>query len=297
MNRKSYNSVFLISFLFFYLFAAGQGETFVRATVDRSAILIGEPIRLTLEADIPENQPIRFFVIDSIAHFEFLEKSKIDTVNTNTGTKLTQLVRITSFDSGHWVLPSFSLTEKITTDTIPVDVNFNPSPFDASQPYHDIKDIIEVTPVEEVKKTNWWTYIALGVVTLALLLYILLNRKKKPVVQQVAAPPDPYKIALEGLARLQKEKPERKIYYTKLVDVFREYVAAKKGIHSMQKTTDDLSVQLNALNMPKDLFEQLSQTLRLSDYVKFAKFEASPDEDRISFDSIKRSVDYFEQLN
>ena len=43
------------------LFSAAQDKTTVRATVDRSKILIGEPIQLLLEADIPEHEPIRFF--------------------------------------------------------------------------------------------------------------------------------------------------------------------------------------------------------------------------------------------
>ena len=49
---------------------------------------------------------IRFFQLDSLPHFEFLNKQKIDTTNTGTGTVLSQVIRITSFDSGHWVIPS-----------------------------------------------------------------------------------------------------------------------------------------------------------------------------------------------
>ncbi len=47
--------------VFFALSAIGQDKTAVKATVDKSKILIGEPIRLQLEADIPENEAIRFF--------------------------------------------------------------------------------------------------------------------------------------------------------------------------------------------------------------------------------------------
>ena len=74
------------------------------------------------------------------------------------------------------------------------------------------------------------------------------------------------------MEKLVKEKPETKQYYSELVDIFKVYVLAKTGIHSLQNTTDDLVKQLRGLNIPKDQFEQLSQSLRLSDFVKFAKY-------------------------
>ena len=109
-------------------------------------------LQLTLEVDVPENEPIRFFQLDSLPHFEFLNIQEIDTVNTGSGTVLTQVIHITSFDSGHWVIPSLSIGENVATDSIPVDVGF--SPFNPDQPYHDIKEIIEVTPEERKEKIN-----------------------------------------------------------------------------------------------------------------------------------------------
>ncbi|MGZ8517131.1 MAG: hypothetical protein ACXWWD_07270 [Chitinophagaceae bacterium] len=278
--------------LFFVLAVAGQSKTVVKATIDRSQILIGEPIRLTLEADIPEHEAIRFFQTDSIPHFEFLDKQKIDTSNTGSGTVLSQVIQITSWDSGHWVIPSFRLGENVTTDTLPVDVGF--TPFNPGQPYHDVKDIIEVTPKEEKKKIKWW-YIAAGAALLLLVLVLLFRKKKKPVVQAVEQPIDPFKKALEKLEKLQHEKPETKEYYSRLVDIFREYIDAKKGIHSLQTTADELVVKLKALDMPKEQFDDLTQSLRIADFVKFAKFVPSPEEDKKIFTIIYRSIQQIEQ--
>ena len=149
-NNFFYKATITIGALFFVLFVSAQSKTTVKASIDRSGILIGEPIRLTLEADIPEHEPIRFFQPDSIPHFEFLNIEKIDTSNTGSGTVLSQVIHITSWDSGHWVIPSFQLGENIATDTLPVDVGF--SPFNPEQPYHDVKEIIEVNPQEEKQK-------------------------------------------------------------------------------------------------------------------------------------------------
>ena len=71
-NIFFYNTTITIIAVFFTLLAAAQSKTTVKASIDRSQILIGEPIRLTLEADIPEHEAIRFFHTDSIPHFEFL---------------------------------------------------------------------------------------------------------------------------------------------------------------------------------------------------------------------------------
>ena len=291
-NTFFYNIIVTIVAVFSSLFAAAQSKTTAKATVNKSQILIGEPIRLTLEVDVPENEAIRFFQLDSIPHFEFLNKQKIDTANTGRGTILLQVIHITSFDSGHWVIPSLSLGENIFTDSIPVDVGF--SPFNPDQPYHDIKEIIEVKPKEEKQEIQWW-YIAAGAVLLILILVLLFRKKKKPVVEIVQPPVDPYKVAMEELEKLQIEKPAAKQYYSKLVDIFRVYILAKKGIHSLQNTTDDLVVQLSNLNMPKDQFDQISQALRLSDFVKFAKYIPSAEDDKNVFGTIVRTIQQIEQ--
>jgi LPXTG-motif cell wall-anchored protein len=294
MNRNTYNITLLVISVFLSVWAGAQSKTTVKATVDRSSILIGEPIRLTLEADIPQNQPIRFFQLDTLPHFEFLDKQPIDTTDTNTGTFLSQVVRITSFDSGHWVIPQLALYGDLVTDSISIDVGF--TPFDTSKPYNDIKDIIEVKPVEEKKKQEWWYYIVGAALLLILLVVLLLRKKKKPEIKIAAPPPDAYKKAMTELEKLQKEKPDTRNYYSRLVDIFRVYVHDKKGIHSLQKTTDDLVVQLKELNMAKEQFDRLSQALRLSDFVKFAKYEPSKEDDRTVFDSIKGSIDHIEQM-
>lgn len=287
-----YNITFTIVALFFSATSVAQSKTTVKATVDRSQILIGEPISFRLEVDVPEHEAIRFFQIDSLPHFEFLEQLKIDTSNTGSGTILSQVIRITSFDSGHWVIPAMVLGENIATDSIPIDVGF--SPFNPDQPYHDIKEIIEVTPEEKKEKPQWW-YLLAGAVVLIVVLVLIFRKKKKPVVQQVEVPVDPYEEAMTQLEKLQKEKPEAKQYYSRLVDIFRVYVLNKTGIHSLQNTTDDLVSQLRGLKMPKEPFDQLSRSLRLSDFVKFAKFIPSAEDDKNSFDSINGSIHYIEQ--
>lgn len=291
-NNFFYKAVFTIISFFAVVCCASQQTTTLSATVDRSKIVIGEPIRLQLSADIPEHDPIRFFSLDTIPHFEFLSIEKIDTANTGSGTVLSQVVHITSFDSGHWVIPPFVAGE-LSTDSIPVDVGF--SPFNPDQPYHDIKEIIDVEAKKKEKKPTWWFYLA-GAIVVLILVLVFMRKKKKPVAVQAAPPPDPYEVALKQLAALKQEKKDIKEYYSRLVDIFRVYVAEKKGIHSLQATTDDLVIQLKALGLDKPGYDQLAGTLRQSDFVKYAKYVPLAEEDQQAFEVIHRSIQQIEQL-
>jgi len=293
IKRTIYTAIifFLITGLSGY--ANAQSTVSVKASVDKSSILIGEHFVLRLEANIPENEAIRFFDFDTLPHFEFLERQKIDTTNTSTGTILTQVIRMTSFDSGHWVIPRFVLDEKLFTDSIPFDVGFS-TPFDPTQPYHDIKDVIDVQIKEE---QQWWWYIAGGGLLLLTLLLWLLLRKKPVKAKAIEKPVNAFEEAMTEIAKLEKNRPAAKEYYTGLVDIFRLYIARKKGISSLQKTTDDLVAQLKSIGMKNENFEALRRALQLSDFVKFAKYVPTPEDDRMSIDTIKQSIKEIEQVN
>jgi hypothetical protein len=102
---------------------------------------------------------------------------------------------------------------------------------------------------------------------------------------------------MKQLAGLEKNKLEAKELHTRLVDVFRLYVLRKKNIISLQKTTDGLVGQLQYVITEKEYFIQLQQALRLSDYVKFAKYTPSSEDNRGAIESIKNTIRYIEQNN
>lgn len=277
--------LFLLSFFAVQL-AIAQGEATIKASVDKKKILIGESIQLTIEANLSPASVKKIIELDSIEHFEFLEKPVIDSTGKNGGQTIRGVFKITSFDSGHWVIPSFVLSQDVRSDTIPIDVMF--SDFDPNQDYHDIKDILEIKPSKN--KIEWWWYAA-GVALLLGLILLYLQRKKKP--QPVIVPKaviSPYEEAMKQLEQLQRDKPGAKQYHSKLTDIFRLYIFRKKGILSLQKTTDDLIIQLKSLSLTKEQLDKLSQSLRLSDFVKFAKYASSKEDDDNTFNTIKETI-------
>jgi len=282
----------LCFFLFPVLVSNAQNKVTIKLAIDKNKIAIGEQIHLSLEADFPLQEPMRFFTIDSIPHFEILERKKIDTLDYREGIKLSQSLVLTSFDSGHWVIPSFQLPadKPMYTDSAAVDVGF--SPFDPNQDYHDIKDVIDVQ-VQEKKEETWHWYAAASALLIAAIIYFLVRKRKTPTVKIPFV--DAYKDAKQELEKLRKESLSAKLFYTRLVDIFRLYISRRKGIASLQKTTDDLVVQLRSLKLPTEEFNRLAQSLRMSDFVKFAKFEPGESDKSDSFKTIKDFIDNIEK--
>ena len=282
-----------ILFLFSMILAQtiiAQGDASIKASVNKNKILLGEPLVLTIESYFPSGSKIQFEQIDTIAHFEFLDKPVIDSSSENGDIKVIGKYTITSFDSGHWVIPSFTLAKGVKTDTIPIDVVF--SDFNPEQDYHDIKDIIEVKTKKE--GIPWWIY-ATAVAFLLLTVIFLALRKKKPVViakEKIVV--NPYEEAMQQLTDLQKENPDTKTYYAELTNIFRLYIFRKKGILSLQKTTDDLILQVKDVVNDKGKFDKLSQALRLSDFVKFAKYIPEEGDKQTSYSDILNSIKLIE---
>lgn len=282
--------------IFFFLLlvlagtVSGQGETSIRASVDKNRILLGEPFTLTVEARFANGTPVFLAGIDSIPHFEMATDPQTDSSNTNGLVTIRRIYPLTSFDSGHWVIPAFSLSKKISSDTIGIDVVF--SEFDPAQEYHDIKDIIGVNVA---KGKPWWWFAAGGALILALLLIYFLRRRKPVVIEKQETAIDPYKEAVSQLERLQRSKPDSKLYNTQLSGIFRLYVFRRKGVFSLQKTTDDLLLQLKDTGMSKEQFEKLSQSLRMGDWVKFAKYSTSEADDRMAHEVILDAIHEIEK--
>lgn len=279
--------IIITALLFFFVASVlAQPGASIEVAVNKNKILIGEPLELTIETYMPPGLSKKESVVDTIPHFEFLEKPVTNEIDEGQGLRIKSFYKMTSFDSGHWVIPSFVLSGKIKSDTIGIDVVF--SDFDPEQDYHDIKGIIEA---EQPEKNKQWWYIVGGVFLLSAALYFFL-RKKKPAAVSVAyeKPIYAYAEAMRSLEELRVGNLSGKAYFTRLTDIFKLYVFRKKGIQSLQRTTDDLVLQLKDAGFNNDECDRLSSSLRLADFVKFAKYNASDDDKAISFSNVLAAI-------
>jgi hypothetical protein len=275
------NLIFLGLFLSIQCAAAAQT---LSLAADKPKILIGEQFHLQLVGTFSK-PAVTWPSVDSLAHLEILDKGKVDTVHTGNAWTISQTFLVTSWDSGQWLIPAIVLG-KIKTKPLRIDVAFSPSPFDVSQPYHDVREIIDVPKPPESK---WYWYLIFIVVLIALFLLFFPPSKKKE--KPAVASEDVFKEAVRKLQKLEAQAPaDNKLFYTELVSIFREYLHRRKNIQSFSKTTDDLAIQISRLDMPQDQYRALLNTLRLSDLVKFAKFQPSAEENKISIETIKESI-------
>jgi hypothetical protein len=298
MIRNRTHIILLFSLGFFSIQAFAQGRA--KTIVDRTTILVGEPIIVRIEAAIPAAGTLKWPSIDTIPHFEIIDKSAVDSSSDASLKTFRQQLTITSYDSGYWSIPSYTMQagkQRIRTDTIAINVTYSPA--DPNQPYHDIKEII---PVE--KPSNNLLYWLLGAITLlfAIAAYFYLRKKKAvPLVEEQVSKVSPYEEAMQALKELEQQspvdQPSVKTYFTRLNDVLRVYLKRRFNYSTLEKTNEELILQLRNSKLRGEEFTRLAQALRMNDFIKFAKYTPTAAEKTEVFNQISQSIKLLEELN
>lgn len=290
------NSLLFKWFVFVLMLAPAPNlysQAILKISADKDHLLVGETVKLTIEARLPLGEKIKWINLDSIPHFEWIDKGKQDIIDGLDGKKIQQVVSVTSYDTGYWIIPRMNIkiaSKTYSTDTIGIRVDYNTG-FNPAEDYRDIKANEEVESTENL--FNRWLIIGGSLLLLLIILFFYFKKSKKQPVKDTNQR-SPYEEAMEGLALLKKKTPttdiEVKLYYTRLNDVFRNYIFKQFKWATLEKTNDELVVQLNQLNLPKEQFTLLAQSLRMADYVKFAKYLPPVNENEKSLSVIESSI-------
>jgi hypothetical protein len=291
--------LFLSAFFVMLSNALVAQDVRVKATANKDHILVGEPVLLQLEAECPADASIGWFNLDSIPHFEFIDKGKIDTVPGSMGKMFHQTVTVTSYDSGSQVFPQMAIAlnnRRFVTDSFKIEVSYSAA--DPNQPYHDIKEIVEVPEMEPL----YVNYIIAVLTIIAIVALVLLLRRKGKVVkeQQVQKGPmiSPYEKAVTKLTALSGESSyddgNFKQYCIGLNDIFRDYCRDENIGASPDSNNSALVIDLKPRMLNDDLVK-LAQALRLVDAVKFAKYRPAEEEYVQVFTVIRTSIDKIHQ--
>ena len=196
-------------------------------------------------------------------------------------------VVITSFDEGNYILPPLAVL-RMSKDNVVDTLVFEPQrlevrtmPVDtATFVVHDIKGQIRY-PVTFKDVAPWLAggLVLAGLIWLAVCLVIRYRRSH----DAESAHRDPAHIV--ALRKLDKYRgnamwaPEKqKAFYSGVTDALREYIAERYGVGAMEMTTAELFKDLKNTDVPKELAAELRELFERADFVKFAKFTAS-DED------------------
>lgn len=275
----------------------------VTTTTNKSTIRIGEQFELKLTVEPAANSTVLlddwFNLPDSFNHFEVLQRIPIDTIEVGGAKSFTQKILITSYDTGTFKLPEFSvkLVGNKTYTSLPLPIKVLPVNISNMQDYNDIKEIIEVEP-----ETDWWLWGKIAACVLALLLLIAFvikrffsKRVSKPIKKIAVSVND----VLQQIDALQPliASQQYKLFFTSLIAITRNFSDAQLGIISLTKTTDEYMVLLKGKVGNEPTQVQYYQLLRLSDAVKFAKYQPATTECEQALQAAKIFVNTIHSFN
>lgn len=273
---------------------------FLQQLQERDSVLIADQLLYGFELDgvlegtqlvlpqLPEKQDYRLM---------YLSPWKMDTVKVTKQGKgqprlmdLKGSVVISSFEEGLYDLPQI-VVGRMTSDGVLDTLVFDPMrlevktmPVDtATFVPHDIKGQIRY-PVTFAEVMPWLGlfWLSAMIIILAVCLVIMNRRRNDPAFERK----DPaHIVALRKLDKYRGNKlwvPEKqKAFYSGVTDTLREYIADRYDIGAMEMTTAELFDDLKNTEVPEELAAELRELFDRADFVKFAKFVAS-DEDNAS---------------
>jgi hypothetical protein len=264
---------------------------------ERDSVLIADQIFYGFRLDgVEEGTQFAFPVVKDtlMTGIEIVQPWRMDTVKFVKGKKnkpgsldLRGGLTITSFDEGIYILPSIAV-QRLSTDGVLDTLVFDPQrlevmtmPVDTAtfQP-HDIKGQIRY-PVTFKEVFPWilGSLALIGLIALAVWLIVRYSRRNNP--EYIRKDP-PHIIALRELDKYRGNKlwaPEKqKIFYSGITDALREYMDARYGISAMEMTTAEIFKDMKKTDAPEDLVVEVKELFERADFVKFAKFTASEEE-------------------
>ena len=267
------------------------GDTFLEPLQKRDSILIADQLRYgVILKDVPEGTPLALpkFQLEKDSPLELLGEWQLDSTRVSKRKEkparydIKASLLLTTFMGGTYELPDvpvllggdtlvFHAPEPLEVKELPVDMEtFQPNDIKPQQKFpYTLKELFP------------WIYgITMGLMAVAALILWLVYRRKK---QEEAVFNEPAHIrALRKLDKLRGDKfwkPEQqKFFYSGVTDTLREYIASRYGVGAMEMTTAEIFEGLKGTDLPKDLYEEMKELFERADFVKFAKYTAS-DED------------------
>jgi hypothetical protein len=305
----------ILFFSFFLLLAGRSVGQQAEAKLDTTSILIGDQIRLTLSLSCPKQAVIVWpHVGDTLtSKIEVVRKSSLDSLVAadQSGLKtFSQQITITSFDSGYFAIPPFTIlfknpgdAEYKATETDPLLLEVRTVQVDLTKEIKDIKSPLKA-PVTFRELLPWILgFIGLCLVAYGIIYYIRKRKKAEPLLQIRKKPElPPHVIALDALESLRAKKlwqsGKIKEYHTELTDIIRTYIENKFHIPAIEMVTDEILGGIERAVASPETKGKLRDMLQLSDLVKFAKERPLPDEEEktlnYAIDFVRDTINFIE---
>lgn len=304
MKSSIYNILLLIAVsLAQNAHAAGRSQ--IKAALDSLQLTMGQQTIARVDIVKGADAPSELLVDKNAfpAQVEIIDWLEGDT--TDIGNGLVEIKRgllIQSFDSGVYTIPPFLLVngpDTIRSNSLSLKVN----PVDVTT----LTDIHPIADVSEFDSkwydwlpdwiTDYWVYILFGVLIIAggVCAYLIMSKKVNVTIlpQKKRLPPD--QIAFNRLNALKEaqlwEKGQEKEYYTRLIDILRDYLQERFGINAMEMTSSQILKALRANEETRLSHSRMERVVEIADFVKFAKVRPLPDDNVRAFSDAMQFVE------
>lgn len=270
---------------------------FLEQLQERDSVLIADQVRYGFDLQqIEEGTRFGFpqFKDTLMTNIRIVENWRVDTLKVRKQKKghpklldLKAGITVTSFDEGVYFLPPLAV-QRISNDGVVDTLVFDPlklevmtMPVDTAtfQP-HEIKG--QMTYPVTFKEVAPWVAASLALAGLVVLLVWLIIRYRRRNNPEYIQKDPPHIVALRKLDKYRGNAmwtPQRqKEFYSGVTDALREYIDARYGVGAMEMTTAEIFEDMKSTDAPKELLGELNELFERADFVKFAKFVAS-DED------------------
>ena len=263
----------------------------------RDSVLIADQVFYGFELNgVEEGTQFAFpSVKDTLmAGIEIVQPWRMDTLKTIKGKKggpaslnLKAGLTVTTFDEGVYVLPPLAV-QRLSKDGVLDTLVFDPQklevmtmPVDtATFKPHDIKGQI-LYPVTFRELLPWIAGSLALAALISLIVWLIIRYRRRHNPEYIKKDP-PHIIALRKLDKFRGNRmwaPEKqKAFYSGITDALREYMAARYGISAMEMTTSEIFKDMKQTDAPEDLLAEMKDLFERADFVKFAKFTASEEE-------------------
>ncbi|MCD6097727.1 hypothetical protein J7K18_02425 [bacterium] len=257
----------------------------VSTEVSRSEITIGDTITYVVHIEYDTTLSVEPpSAAENLGQFEIRDFNISEPETLGSKVKQEFAYIISTFDIGEFEIPPIGVLYKTTDDTTlkaimtqPVKITVNRiSPENATE-IKDVKDP-ESLPFNYRKVIIISTTIIVALLVVGFVLYYIKRKRKRVSMLGFAAPHrPPDEVALERLLSLDEsellKRKEYKQFFTQLSDILREYLEARFDVPALESTTSQLLQLLADIDeIDRDVIDNITQILQLSDLVKFAKY-------------------------
>jgi hypothetical protein len=272
-----------------------QGMPFLNQLQKRDSILIADQLEYGVTVDQASDTVLVGW--PQIAQPEFIKDIytisgwKIDTLNMTKGQIRSYSLKgsfvIQPFAEGEYELPPLYVvrlhrdgsTDTLRFKSMPLEVTTIPIDTTTFVP-HDIRPQITY-PVTFAEVFPWVLAFVGGVLLIGAVVCLIMiggkRRNEGPVYKEPA-----HITALRKMDRYRSNKywaPEKqKQFYSGITDALREYIAARYDVGAMEMTSAEMFHALKGSDIPPGLYGELKELFERADFVKFAKYVASDEE-------------------